>query len=102
MPYYHAYMNKPGNWNYNSLKTLFDHARENHLEIRTWMNSESNLLLFVIKDPDTSQYSGLELYKKMIGKFEGYGLACQEEFESWGTPVNTEDANYFVCLYGSF
>ena len=87
--YYHAYGNVRNNWTPEKAKVIIDHARKYGLEVRAWCNEESAINLLVVKDPDTSEDSGMELYEKMEGKHDSYGLASWYEFEQWGVPVDT-------------
>jgi hypothetical protein len=87
--YYHAFGNVRDNWTPEKAKIIIDHARKYGLEVRAWGNEESAINLLVVKDPDTSEDSGMELYEKMEGKHDSYGLASWYEFESWGVPVYT-------------
>ncbi len=88
---YHAFGNQRGKWTAETVKIMLDHARKYGLEVRAWSNDESAINLIVIKDPDTSDDSGIELYEKMQGKFDSYGLASFYEFEEWGVPICTDD-----------
>jgi len=86
---YHAFGNRRNNWTPEKARILIDHARENGMEVRAWANDESAINLIVIKDPDMSENSGWDLYQKMEGKFDSYGLASFYEFEQWGVEVYT-------------
>jgi len=88
--FYHAYgMFIYNGWTVEKAKTIIDYAREHNLEVRAWGNDESGINMLVVKDPDTSENSGWDLYEKMQGKFDSYGLASWYEFEQWGIPVYT-------------
>ena len=88
---YHAFGNQRGNWTPERAKILVDYARAHGMEIRAWGNDESAINLIVLKDPDTSENSGMEIYEKMQGNFDSYGLASFYEFEKWGVPLCTDD-----------
>ena len=104
MFYYLAYMNKPGNWSIENLNIMFSHAKEHRLALRTWINEESQLILLVIETPFAGEDTGSELYEKMKGNFDGYGLASDYEFNSYGIPIDaqTEGINIFTRIYGSY
>lgn len=89
--YYHAFGNQRGNWTVEKVRILMDYAREHGMEIRAWGNLESAINLIVLKDPDTSEDSGMEIYEKMQGNFDSYGLASWYEFEQWGIPLPLDD-----------
>ena len=101
---FHAYMNPPGKWNRTNLKILLDHARTNHLEVATWINPDSQLILFAINDPARGENAGLELYEKMKDQIKSFGLACSEEFFLLGVPIDpqTDDCNIYSRIYGPY
>ncbi len=84
---YHAFGNQRGNWTAEKARILIDYAREHNMEIRAWANDESAINLIVLKDPDNSEDSGMEIYEKMQGNFDSYGLASWYEFEKWGVSI---------------
>lgn len=102
--FYLAYGNKPGNWSVENLSIMLTHAKENNLDIRTWINEESQLILFVIADTKTGENTGSDLYLKMKGNFDSYGLASQYEFELWGVLIDAqiEDYHTYYRIYGSY
>ncbi len=89
--YYHTYMNPFGSgWTAENLGVIFAYANKHGFEVRAWANNESGLNLVSVKDPDTSEDSGMELYELMEGKYQSYGLASWYEFEEWGVPLDTK------------
>lgn len=88
---YHAFGNMRNNWTPEKAKIVIDHARKYGLEVRAWCNEQSAINLLVVKDPDMSENSGWELYQKMSGNYDSYGLASWYEFDKWGVPVYTGD-----------
>ncbi len=88
---YHAFGNLRNNWTPEKAKILIDYAREHGLEIRAWAVEESGINLIVLKDPDSSEDSGMEIYEKMQGNFDSYGLASWYEFDKWGVPLCTDE-----------
>jgi hypothetical protein len=85
---YHAYGNQRGKWTVEAVKIILNHALSNGLEVRAWSNEESAINLICVKDPDMSENSGFDLYTKMHGKYDSYGLASWYEFDKWGIPIN--------------
>lgn len=88
--FYHAYgIFIYNGWTVEKAKIIIDYAREHNLEVRAWSNDESGINMLVVKDPDISEDSGWDLYEKMQGNFDSYGLASWYEFEQWGILVYT-------------
>jgi hypothetical protein len=84
--YYHAY-SVLGGWDIERFTPILEYARKHKLEVRAWKLELSGFTLIVVKDYDTSEDSGYDLYKKMAGKYEGYGMSSKYEFETWGIPL---------------
>lgn len=88
--FYQAFMNSPLEWTPETVKMILDHAKEHNLEVRAWSNLESAMILIVVKDPDTSEDSGWELYQKMQPHIQSYGMSSWYEFESYGVELPTD------------
>ncbi len=86
---YHAFGNRLDHWTPEKAKIMVDFARSHGLELRAWANDESGINLLVLKDPDSSEDSGMEIYELMQDQFDSYGLASWYEYEQWGVPVYT-------------
>ena len=84
---YHAYSNVRTQWTPERIMPIVEFARKRGLEVRAWCNEMSAMNLVVVKDPDNSEDSGMELYEAMQGKYDAYGLASWYEFEKFGVPV---------------
>ena len=88
---YHAFGNNKYSWTVGKVNIIRDYACEHGMELRGWENEESGITLLVLKDPDTSEYSGDEIYELMQGNYVSYGLASWYEFEQYGVPIPTGD-----------
>jgi hypothetical protein len=88
---YHAFMNRRDKWTAEAIKIILDYARAMELEVRAWCNDMSGINLIVVKDPDTSENSGWDLYQLVKDKIDSYGLASWYEFEEWGIPLDTSE-----------
>lgn len=87
---YHAFGNQRGNWTLDGVTTILRYAREHDLEVRSWENRESAIILIVVKDPDSTENSGFEIYTKMKDMYQSYGLAFWYEFDKWGVELLTK------------
>lgn len=95
---YHAFGNRRDNWTVDRIKPIIEYARSHDLEVKAWAVEMSATNLVVVKDPDTSEDSGWDLYEAMEGKFDSYGLASWYEYDKWGIPVYTgEDVKIEPC-----
>jgi len=88
---YHAFGNNKYSWTVGKVNIIRDYAREHGMELRGWSNEESAITLLVLRDPDTSEYSGDEIYELMQGSYISYGLASWYEFEKYGVEIPTGD-----------
>jgi hypothetical protein len=87
---YHAYSFTQWDYNKDHVKNIIEWARGHNLEVRTWNNEESGMLLIVIADPDLSEDSGWALYEYVqqnAKSYRGYGLSSWYEFCKFGLPV---------------
>jgi hypothetical protein len=87
---YHAYSFPYRGYNVQAVRTIVEWARGHDLEVRSWINEESALLLVTIADPDTSEDSGSTLYDYVHQsniQCESYGLASWFEYVQFGVPL---------------
>ena len=87
---YHSYAFDAYDYNPYHIKLFIEWARNHNMEVRTWVNPQSALMLIVVADPDTSENSGWDLNQWIndIGMYyRAYGLPSFYEFCAFGVQV---------------
>lgn len=87
---YHAYGFPYKSYNVQHVRNIIEWARGHDLEVRTWINEESALVLIVVADPDMSEDSGMALHeyaRRSARSYQSYGLSSWYEYCKFGVPV---------------